>query len=202
MIELTIVAHNADEIQIVADACARMAEHRKAREAREAREAQDEQRRLPVEQPTPRTSVDLEVEADIERTSTLTLTDAAPATEAPKRRGRPPKAKPDEQAQADEAAAEAAEERAAIQAEGQMPVSQEQAADDIPLEPAAPVVITPTTPALTLESVRARAALISQSGRAADVKALLTQMGAANLSSLAATSYGEFVSHLSQLEAV
>lgn len=161
MIEMTIAAHDAAEIQVIADALQRIANLRRCDEAASA----------------------------LAQTNTVTVVDPPPA-EAPKRRGRPPK-------KADEAAVEAAEERAAIQAEAEMPVAEAQSDDDIPLDPPAPAPAPAAV--LTLEDVRAKAASVSQAGKAAAVKALLTKLGAAKLTDLAPAKYPAF---LEQLEAV
>lgn len=167
MIEMTIAAHDAAEIQVIADALQRLADLRR----------RDEGAQITLPFPP-------------EAASALAQTGTVTVVEAPKRRGRPAK-------KADEAAVEAAEERAAIQAEAKMPVTEAQSDDDIPLDPPAPAPAP--APALTLEDVRAKAAAVSQAGKAAAVKALLTKFGAAKLTDLAPAKYPEF---LEQLEAV
>lgn len=180
MIEMTIAAHDAAEIQVIADALQRIAALRQE-------SAQTAQITLPFPP---------EAASALAQTATVTVVDPAPA-EAPKRRGRPPKAKPDEQAQADEAAVEAAEERAAIQAEATLTVTEPESDDDIPLEPAAPAAAP--APALTLEAVRATLAAASQAGKAAGVKAALASLGAAKLTDVSPANYSALLEKVGAL---
>lgn len=172
MIEMTIVARDAAEIHVIADALQRIANIRRQEE-------------IPTGEQDPVVPFPPEAISALAQTATLTV------TEPPKRRGRPPKVK------ADEAAAEAAEERAAIQAEAEMPVAEPEQDDDIPaFEPPPAPAPAPAAPPLTLEAVRAKAASVSQAGKAAAVKALLTEMGAAKLTDLSADRYPEFIERL------
>ena len=154
MIEMTIAAHSAAEIHVIADALQRIANLRRQEE-------------IPTGEQDP-------VVPFVAPADTVTV------VEPPKRRGRPAKS---------EAAAPTPDASETAQPE---PAQPEPAAES-PSEPApAPA------PALTLETVRAKAAAVSQAGKAGAVKALLTQMGAAKLTDLAPAKYPEF---LEQLEA-
>ena len=182
MIEMTIAAHDAAEIQVIADALQRIAALRQE-------SAQTAQITLPFPP---------EAASALAQTATVTVVEPASA-EAPKRRGRPPKAKPDEQALADEAQAEAAEERAAIQAEATLTVTKPESDDDIPLEPAAPAPAPAPAPALTLEAVRATLAAASQAGKAAGVKAALASLGAAKLTDVSPANYSALLEKVGAL---
>lgn len=164
MIEMTIAAHSAAEIHVIAEALQRIANIRRQEE-------------IPTGEQDPIVPFVAPV-AD-----TVTVVEPAPA-EAPKRRGRPPKSDAPTPAASETAPAEPA---------------QPEPAAEFPSEPAPAPATAPAAPALTLETVRAKAASVSQAGKAAAVKALLTQMGAAKLTDLDSAKYPEF---LEQLEAV
>lgn len=168
MIEMTIAAHDAAEIQVIADALQRIAALRQE-------SAQTAQITLPLPP---------------EAASALAQTNTVTVVEAPKRRGRPPK-------KADEAAVEAAEERAAIQAEATLTVTEPESDDDIPLEP--PVAAPAPAPALTLEAVRATLAAASQAGKAAGVKAALASLGAVKLTDVSPANYSALLDKVGAL---
>lgn len=67
--------------------------------------------------------------------------------------------------------------------------------------PTAPVAESPSDNSvkITLEHVRAKLAEISQSGKAAQVKALLTEFGASTLSSVPAEKYAELLNKAAAL---
>lgn len=153
MIEMTIVAHSAAEIHVIADALQRIASIRLQEEIPQSEQA-------PI----------------------VPVADTVTVVEPPKRRGRPAKS---------EAAAPTPDASETAQPE---PAQPEPAAES-PSEPAP----APAAATLTLEDVRAKAASVSQAGKAAAVKALLTGMGAAKLTDLAPARYPKF---LEQLEAV
>lgn len=163
MIEMTVAAHDAAEIEILADALQSIAAYRR-------REIKAELAQL--NEPAP---------------DTITVT----PTEAPKRRGRPPKA-----AKVDEAAAEAAEERAAIQAEATMTVAEPEPDDDIPLPPPPPPAPTLT---LTLETVRAALAEASQAGKTAGVRAALAAVKATRLTEVKPEDYRSLLDKVNAL---
>lgn len=153
MIEMTIVAHSAAEIHVIADALQRIASIRLQEE-------------IPQSEQAPIVPV-----AD-----TVTLVEPAPA-EAPKRRGRPAKSETPEPAPAPAPAAEP---------------------EPAPAPAAEPVAEFEPGPApvLTLEEVRAKAAAVSQAGKAAAVKDLLVKFNAARLTDLPPAKYPAFLSHL------
>jgi hypothetical protein len=66
-----------------------------------------------------------------------------------------------------------------------------------PAEPAAPAAVETATAspskAITLEEVRAVLAKLSQAGKAAQVKALISEMGASNLSTVAPEKFGDLL---------
>ena len=141
MIEMTIAAHSAAEIHVIADALQRIASIRLQEEIPQSEQA-------PIV-PLP---------------DTVTVVEPAPA-EAPKRRGRPAKSETPEPAPAPAA------------------------------EPVAEFEPGPA-PVLTLEEVRAKAAAVSQAGKAAAVKDLLVKFNAARLTDLPPAKYPAFLSHL------
>lgn len=152
MIETTIVAHDAAEIEILADALQRIAELRR-------NEVKAELARL--DEPAP---------------DTITVT----PTEAPKRRGRPPKS---------EAAAPTQPAPEAAPAE---PAQAEPAAESRS-EPA------PAAPALTLETVRAALAEASQAGKTAGVRAALAAVKATRLTEVKPEDYQALLDKVSAL---
>lgn len=144
MIEMTIVAHSAAEIHVIADALQRIANLRRQEE-------------IPTGEQDP-------VVPFVAVPDTVTVVEPAPA-EAPKRRGRPAKSETPEPAPAPAA------------------------------EPVAEFEPGPA-PVLTLEEVRAKAAAVSQAGKAAAVKDLLVKFNAARLTDLPPAKYPAFLSHL------
>ena len=160
MIEMTIAAHSAAEIHVIAEALQRIANIRRQEE-------------IPTGEQDP-------IVPFVAPTNTVTVVDPAPA-EAPKRRGRPPKS---------DAATPAASETAPAEPAQPEPVAESRS------EPAPEPAPAPAAPALTLEVVRAKAASVSQAGKAAAVKALLTEMGAAKLTDLSTEHYPEFIERL------
>lgn len=161
MIEITVVAHDAAELQVVADAVARLADLRRSQESASA--APD-------------------ILQALTNYGTVTVTPEEPA----KKRGRPPKVKDAEPEQVDAPAP------APVEPEPE-PAPAPTPAEPI-LAPAAPAV-----PAHSLEAVRAKLAEISRAGKAAEVKALMAELGAAKLSDIPPTQYQQLLEKASVL---
>ncbi|TLN00389.1 hypothetical protein FDZ73_19595 [bacterium] len=69
----------------------------------------------------------------------------------------------------------------------------EQAAESTPATPTPAEPATPTTPTVSLEEVRAKLAALSQSGKQAQVKELITKFGASKLTDIPAEKYSELL---------
>jgi len=163
MIEITLTVADAAELQVVADAVARLADLRRSQEAM---------------------TFNPEAVSALAQTGTITVTPEEPA----KKRGRPPKVKDAEPEQVD----------TPVQ-QGDTPApAPEPAPAPTPAEP----ILTPAAPAaptLSLEDVRAKLAEISRAGKAAEVKALMAELGAAKLSDIPPTQYQQLLEKASAL---
>lgn len=161
MIEITLTVADAAELQVVADAVARLADLRRSQEAM---------------------AFNPEAISALAQTGTITVTPEEPA----KKRGRPPKVKD----------AEPADVPANPVAEVPAPApAPEPAPAPAPVEPPA----APAAPTLSLEDVRAKLAEISRAGKAAEVKALMAELGAAKLSDIPPTQYQQLLEKASAL---
>lgn len=164
MIEITLTVADAAELQVVADAVARLADLRRSQEAM---------------------AFNPEAISALAQTGTITVTPEEPA----KKRGRPPKVKDAEPADVP------ANPDAEVPAPAPAPVEPEPAPAPAPVEPLA----APAAPTLSLEDVRAKLAEISRAGKAAEVKALMAELGAAKLSDIPPTQYQQLLEKASAL---
>ena len=163
MIEITLTVADAAELQVVADAVARLADLRRSQEAM---------------------AFNPEAISALAQTGTITVTPEEPA----KKRGRPPKVKDAEPEQVD---------TPVQQVDTPVPAP-EPAPAPTPAEPIlAPAA--PAAPTLSLEDVRAKLAEISRAGKAAEVKALMAELGAAKLSDIPPTQYQQLLEKASAL---
>lgn len=165
MIEITLTVADAAELQVVADAVARLADLRRSQEAM---------------------AFNPEAISALAQTGTITVTPEEPA----KKRGRPPKVKDAEPADVP------ANPDAEVPAPAPAPVEPEPAPT-----PAEPILApaAPAAPTLSLEDVRAKLAEISRAGKAAEVKALMAELGAAKLSDIPPTQYQQLLEKASAL---
>ncbi len=166
MIEITLTVADAAELQVVADAVARLADLRRSQEAM---------------------AFNPEAISALAQTGTITVTPEEPA----KKRGRPPKVKDAEPEQVDTPVQQ-------VDTPVQPPPPVEPEPAPTPAEPIlAPAA--PAAPTLSLEDVRAKLAEISRAGKAAEVKALMAELGAAKLSDIPPTQYQQLLEKASAL---